>query len=83
MWIYKITNKINNKAYIGQTIRPVHQRFNRHVNDAYNKIKDTHFCRALCKYGKEAFIVEIIDHAFSIEELNKKEQYWIKFYNTI
>lgn len=83
MWIYKITNKINNKAYIGQTIRPVHQRFNRHVSDAYNKIKDTHFCRALCKYGRDAFVVEIIDHAFSIEELNKKEQYWIKFYNTV
>ena len=83
MWIYKITNKINNKAYIGQTIRPVHQRFNRHVSDTYNKIKDTHFCRALCKYGRDAFVVEIIDHAFSIEELNKKEQYWIKFYNTV
>ena len=37
MWIYKITNIQNNKVYIGQTIRPVKDRFNRHINDALNK----------------------------------------------
>lgn len=83
MWIYKITNTINNKIYIGQTIRPVKQRFNRHINDAYNKIKDTHFCRALCKYGKDAFVLETIDSATSVDELTQKEQYWIKFYDSV
>ena len=34
MIIYKITNKENNKVYIGQTIRTLQQRFNRHKNDA-------------------------------------------------
>ena len=43
MEIYKITNKINGKVYIGQTIRPVEYRFNRHMNDALNNILDTHF----------------------------------------
>ena len=38
MWIYKITNIQNNKVYIGQTIRPIQDRFNRHINDAINNI---------------------------------------------
>ena len=42
MWIYKITNIQNNKVYIGQSIRPINQRFQRHINDALNNILDTH-----------------------------------------
>ena len=83
MWIYKITNIQNNKVYIGQTIRPIKDRFNRHINDALHNILDTHFARAIRKYGKENFIIEEIDIAFSQEELNQKEQYWIQYYNAI
>ena len=82
MFIYKITNKINNKLYIGQTIRPVEQRFQRHVNDAINNKLDTHFARAIRKYGKENFIIEIIDIASTQEELTQKEYYWINIYDT-
>lgn len=83
MWIYKITNIQNNKVYIGQTIRPVEQRLHRHINDALNNILDTHFARAIRKYGKENFIIETIDTANSQEELNRKEQYWIRFYDSV
>ena len=83
MWIYKITNLENGKIYIGQTIRPIEQRFKRHLNDALNHVKDTHFCRAICKYGKDAFKIEEIDVAESQEELSKKEQYWIQFYDSV
>jgi len=83
MWIYKITNIQNNKVYIGQTIRPVEQRLHRHINDALNNILDTHFARAIRKYGKESFIIETIDTAKSQHELNKKEQYWIRFYDSV
>ena len=83
MWIYKITNIQNNKVYIGQTIRPIQQRFNRHINDALNNILDTHFARAIRKYGKENFVVEEIDKAQTQDELNKKEQYWINYYNSV
>lgn len=82
MFIYKITNKINNKMYIGQTIRPVEERWKRHINDALNNILDTHFARAIRYYKPENFIVEIIDNANTQEELNKKEQYWIQYYNS-
>ena len=83
MWIYKITNIQNNKVYIGQTIRPVKERFHRHINDAMNNILDTHFARAIRKYGKDNFIIEEIDNANSQDELNKKEQYWIQYYNSV
>ena len=83
MWIYKIINIQNNKVYIGQTIRPVKDRFNRHINDALNNIIDTHFARAIRKYGKENFQIEIIDTAQSQNELNEKERYWIQYYNSV
>ena len=83
MWVYKITNIQNNKVYIGQTIRPIEKRFQRHVNDALNNIFDTHFARAIRQYGTESFTIEIIDTATDQNELNKKEQYWIQYYNTV
>lgn len=82
MFIYKITNKVNGKIYIGQTIRPISKRFNRHMNDALNNIVDTHFARAIRKYGKENFYIECIDRAKNQEELTKKEQFWIRKYNS-
>ena len=83
MWIYKITNIQNNKIYIGQTIRPIEQRFHRHINDALNNILNTHFARAIRKYGKDNFVVEIIDTAQTQDELNQKERYWIQYYNSV
>lgn len=82
MYIYKITNTINGKVYIGQTYnRSIYERFKGHLKSA----KPTHpmlIDRAIYKYGKENFIVEQIDEANSLSELNEKEQYWIKFYNS-
>ena len=85
MEIYKITNKINGKVYIGQTIRPVEYRFNRHMNDALHNILDTHFARAIRKYGvgPDIWELSIIDNAQTQEELNQKEQYWIRYYNSV
>ena len=73
MWIYKITNIQNNKIYIGQSSRNVKERISRHFNDAESGRLDTHFCRAIRKYGRESFIWEIIDEAETQEGLNQKE----------
>ena len=48
-----------------------------------NNILDTHFARAIRKYGKDNFIIEVIDEANEQNELNRKEQYWIQYYNSI
>ena len=55
MWIYKITNIQNKKMYIGQTIRPIEERFKRHLNDAIKGNLDTHFARAIRKYGRKFY----------------------------
>lgn len=83
MIVYKITNTINGKVYIGQTINTLEKRFNRHKTDALNNILNTHFARAIRQYGIDAFAAEIIDTAKTQEELTEKEQYWIHFYNSV
>lgn len=82
--IYKVTNKINNKVYIGQTIQTLAQRRSKHYYKVNNKNDiHTHFINALRKYPKETFTWEIIDNAETQEELDTKEKYWIKYYNSI
>ena len=66
--------------YIGQSIRSVEKRFQRHISDAINNVIDTHFARAIRKYGADNFYVEVIDTAQTQDELTVKEQYWIKYY---
>ena len=83
MYVYKITNLVNGKVYIGQSIRDIQQRFARHINDSLNCKLDTHFARAIRKYGEENFVIELIDTAETQDELNRKEQYWIRHYDSV
>lgn len=76
MIIYKATNKINNKSYIGQTINSLKQRKKEHANDI--KRFNTVFCKALRKYGKENFKWKVIEKCNSLNKLNEREKYWIK-----
>ena len=79
--IYKATNRVNGKVYIGQTIQGLRARQLRHMQDAKNN-KDTVFCRALRKYGEESFDWEIIDYGYSPDDLDAKEVYWIFHHNS-
>lgn len=84
-YIYKITNIINNKIYIGLTMTTIEQRWQSHIKTAYSKnSKDYNnlLKKAIRKYGKENFIIEQIDAADTLEELKEKEKYWIKHYNS-
>lgn len=85
MIIYKITNKINNKVYIGLTTQTVEKRWEQHLQAAFNENhpdSQTVFKKAIRKYGSNNFIVEVIDEANNLEDLKKLEQYWIKYYNS-
>lgn len=75
--IYKITNKINNKIYIGQSINP-EQRFLAHCykHTEYKSLINN----AINKYGKDNFELEIIGW---FEDYNDKEKYYIQFYRSL
>lgn len=79
--IYKATNLINGKVYIGQTTRTLEQRKNQHYRDSESNF-DYVFYKAIRKYGKENFYWEVIDYAECRDGLNDKEVYWIDFYNS-
>jgi hypothetical protein len=70
--IYKITNLINQKIYIGK-----HSNHRESYMGSGVAIK-----KAISKYGLESFKKEIIDNADSLQELNDKEVYWIAFFKS-
>ena len=81
-FIYKITNKVNGKSYIGQTIQNVKERFYQHCATKCSKaVSNMAIHRAIKKYGKSNFTVEVIEEIDSAN-LNDRERYWIKCYNS-
>lgn len=76
-YIYKITNLINNKIYIGQTNNP-NRRWREHCDSNSKCIK---LRNAIKKYGSENFVFEIIEGP--IANYNEREKYWITQYNSI
>ncbi len=80
MIIYKITNKINGKIYIGLSRRSLEKRKQDYKRRYLSQ--DYLILRAMKKHGFENFIFEEIDNAKTINELSEKEKYWIKFYNS-
>lgn len=80
MVIYKITNKLNNKVYIGQTRRPLTERLWEHKN---NKRYRSLISLAINKYGINNFIIEIIAQCENIKELNLAETHYISQYKCL
>ena len=81
-FIYKITNTINGKSYIGQTIQNVKERFYQHCATKCSKaVSNMAIHRAIKKYGKSNFTVEVIEE-IDFANLNDRERYWIKYYNS-
>ena len=75
MYIYCITNIINNKKYVGKMSKPV------------NKSKSylgsgVIINKAIRKYGKESFLKEVLEENLKAEELSIREVFWIEKLNT-
>lgn len=81
-FIYKITNKINGKSYIGQTIQNVKERFYQHcATKCSQAILNMVIHKAINKYGKSNFTIEVIEEVESTN-LNDRERYWIRYYDS-
>lgn len=85
-YIYIITNDINNKVYIGQTISTVEHRWGEHKTKAYyvadDSRKDTAFYKAIRKYGIDHFQVKELEYVEDSSMLSDRECYWIAEYNS-
>lgn len=82
--IYKITNKLNGKIYIGQTLKSLEERFQKHCWGTTEKDKyhmNMAIKKAIRKYGKENFTIELIEEV-NQELLDIREIYWISFYDS-
>ena len=75
--IYKITNTVNGKIYIGQTIKTIEERWKQHI---YKK-GCVYLHNAIIKYGVDKFKIDIIENV-PIENLDEREVYWIHKYNS-
>ena len=81
--IYKITNKLNNKSYIGQSIN-IQKRWSREKQSAFlknDKCYNTILSQAFRKYGIQNFTFEILEEC-EPKDLNQKEQEYILLYNS-
>ena len=81
--IYKITNLINNKCYIGQSVN-IHKRWNAHKRipfDSTERDYNNHLYRSIRKYGLNNFSFEVLEECLE-SELNEKERYYISKYDS-
>ena len=74
--IYKVTNKINGKVYIGQSV-DIGKRWRQHMTAK----DDIYFHKAIQKYGVENFEWEVIEQCKK-KDLDEREIYWIEYYDS-
>lgn len=78
--VYKITNRINSKVYIGKTMGALQRRFEAHLSGEGGASK---LFEDVQKFGHQSFVIEQIDSASSPSELADKEELWIRKLNSV
>ena len=88
-YIYIITNNVNGRQYVGQTIQTIEQRFKKHIYNAKEGNTNMYIHKAIRKYGEEKFSInqlEMVECELRedlMEQLNVLEKFYIKKYNTL
>lgn len=83
MHVYLITNTVNGKKYVGQSIRPPAQRLASHrwtANSEKGRNRQA-ISRAIHKYGWGSFTAEVLQFCASQSELNDAETHWVGHHN--
>lgn len=82
-YIYKITNDVNGKTYVGKTVFSLEKRFQEHIQDSSReRCKDRPLYRAMNKYGIQHFHIELLEECPIDDDLNEREIYWINKLNS-
>lgn len=79
--IYKITNLLNNKVYIGLTIQGARTRYIHHLYETRSGSKFP-IHNSIRKHGMENFNLEILETSENSETLKELEKHYIKLYNS-
>jgi group I intron endonuclease len=77
-FVYKITNKLDGKVYIGQTWNTITCRFSQHCRDA----RGHYLHRAIRKYGQDSFSIVALVVFHTQKVADYWEQYFISHYNS-
>ncbi|MCK9482337.1 MAG: GIY-YIG nuclease family protein [Bacteroidia bacterium] len=81
-FIYKITNIVNGKLYIGKTNGSVEDRWKSHLKDSKKEsLSKRPLYHAIKFYGEENFTIEQIEEC-SVSESSEREKYWISFFDS-
>ncbi len=80
--IYKATNFINGKVYIGKTTKSMSRRRTEHESSTSDKTRKFRgFKGAIQKYGPENFLWEVLEYCLK-EDSNQREMYYIELYRS-
>ena len=79
--MYLVTNRVNGKQYVGQTIGTVEKRWSKH-GKLYSK-RNAYFTNAIIKHGRDNFLIEVLHECLSKEEMDFVETFYIYLLNTI
>jgi group I intron endonuclease len=79
--IYLITNLVNHKKYIGLTKNSIAERMAKHIQAAKSE-EGFLLHRAIRKYGKENFTIELVEDNLTLEDAYEKEKFYIQKHNT-
>lgn len=90
--VYLITNKLNNKKYVGQVIssKGYLKRYSEHIYESLhtstNPLRENHsktcLHKAIKKYGVKNFEIKLIEDNIDENDIDNRESYWISYYNS-
>lgn len=84
--VYKITNTVNNKSYIGTTKLSIRYRFFECWQGSHFKLYEEnpniHLYRAMNKYGIDNFTLEVVRYCSSVQEMDDLEEEVITYYDS-
>jgi len=82
MLIYKITNNVTGKCYVGRTAQTAQQRWATHQYAA-RQLGSTELQKAILEYGPDAFSLDVIETLYNLPDLLRAEVHYIEEFNSM